>query len=496
MAQHVLERLCHTADTAPDRPAFRELVAGGRATRVLTYAQLARASGALAERLRRQWPERPVAMVSYGNRLEFAVAFFGVLGAGGVVFPIHPRLTDEERRTAARQSGAVAILGSDEACAAVAPLGVKEVSCADMVDEASPAFRSAGLDPARGAAARLYLQSSGTTGAPKIVDRDGPALDAVARNVCDGARLRPEDRVLGVVPAGHSYGVESVMLGPVWAGATILLCQGVDAVLGTQQQDVRPTVIPGVPSLFELFAAAESPLSGPELRLAYSAGANLPRRVYDTCVQRFGVRIGQLYGMTEIGSATFNDPAAPDHDPGGVGAPMGGVKVRIVSPDAGGEGEVAVWAPSMLTRYLPVPGAAQEHPTFLPDGYFPTGDLGRIDADGRLTITGRLKLIVDVGGLKVNLLEVEEALRGYPAVADCAVVAVPVSDTVCRLKAYVVPAAGEGHVPFDEVRAYLRARLSAHKVPRAFELRDALPRSATGKVLRHKLLEGDARAAE
>ncbi|MCH8149612.1 MAG: long-chain fatty acid--CoA ligase, partial [Planctomycetes bacterium] len=253
------------------------------------------------------------------------------------------------------------------------------------------------------------------------------------------------------------------------------------------------TVFPGVPAMFDLLAqlghAGERLTT---LRSAYSAGTMLPAAVFEAFERVFGVRIGQLFGMTEIGSVTFNDPCDESHDPASVGLPMAGVRIRIVDPETRNlsepllpnrEGEVAVSAPSMLTGYLDDDGACQA-PSEICDGFFLTGDLGRLDDRSRLTITGRLKLVIDVGGHKVNLLEVESVLQAHPAVAACVVVPVPVSKTVSRLMALVELDSGEPAPSSDELRSAIRDKLSAHKVPRLIEFRDKLPRSPTGKVLR------------
>jgi long-chain acyl-CoA synthetase len=224
------------------------------------------------------------------------------------------------------------------------------------------------------------------------------------------------------------------------------------------------------------------------LRKAYAAGAPLPASVYEKFEGKYGVRIGQLYGATEIGSVSFADPDGPNFEPRGVGRVFEGVRVWVIDPvtrgeqEVGAEGEVLISAPSMLSSYL-------NEPTPLTDGgFFATGDLGRVDEHGNLIITGRLKLLIEVGGQKVNVLEVEEALMRHPSVGEAAVVAVRVSDTVSRMKAFVTPReAGEAPVP-EELRRFLRERLSAFKVPREIEVRAELPRSASGKVLR-RLLE-------
>jgi acyl-CoA synthetase (AMP-forming)/AMP-acid ligase II len=122
------------------------------------------------------------------------------------------------------------------------------------------------------------------------------------------------------------------------------------------------------------------------------------------------------------------------------------------------------------------------------DGFFPTGDLARLDQQNNLTITGRLKLLIEIGGLKVNVLEVEDLLARHPAVAEAAVVAIRVSDTVSRLKAVITPRDPENPPVPDDIRKFLRQRLTPYKVPRVIEVRESLPRSPAGKILR-RLLE-------
>jgi acyl-CoA synthetase (AMP-forming)/AMP-acid ligase II len=224
------------------------------------------------------------------------------------------------------------------------------------------------------------------------------------------------------------------------------------------------------------------------LRRAYSAGGPLPPAVYEAFRDRFGVRVSQLYGATEIGSVTYGDPLSEHFNPAGVGRPMRGVSVRILDSNnprvdrplpCGAEGHVAISARSMLSHYVGDDTPARE------DGFFLTGDLGRLEASGTLVITGRTKLLIDVGGRKVNPLEVEAVLAEHPLVERCVVVPVLVSDTVSRLKALVVPRGASGGVTADDLRRFARERLAPYKVPRAFELRGTLPISPTGKILRH-----------
>ena len=512
MALQLIRRLREHARIRPHAEALRQVDPTGGGDRVLTYVELCTAVDMLASRIRRELPPDPVILICYPNQLECVVAFYAGLSAGATVFPVHPQSSDVELLEAAGRSRAAAIMGTDRASKLLQTAGLNVVECSTLDTRAagcsplreasrvSPRDSTTAIDLQRSDTARLLLQSSGTTGTPKIVERSGPSLNAVARNIVGSIDLSPDDRLLALIPLCHSYGVEHGMLAPIFAGCCVHLCQKLDAdTILNQLSHGGITVFPGVPSMFEMLAQLGGnthPL--PSLRCAYSAGSILPRKVFEAFRQRFGVNIGQVFGMTEIGTVTFNDPRTEQHDPLSVGVPMEGVRVRVVDPYAprldvplppGEEGEVAISAPSMLTGYLGNGELASnsEGPETMRDGYFFTGDLGRLDERGRLTITGRLKLIVDIGGLKVNLLEVEEALRAHPKVKDCAVIAVPVSETVSRLKAVIVRRDAGADLSFNELRRHLRARLSAHKIPRLFEIRDSLPRSATGKILRHAL---------
>jgi long-chain acyl-CoA synthetase len=270
------------------------------------------------------------------------------------------------------------------------------------------------------------------------------------------------------------------------------LCQGFDtrAVLDPLRQG-RVTVFPGVPSAFEMLASlSDGPSRLPGVRLAYSAGSVLPMSVFEACRRRWGLRVGQLYGSSEVGSVTFNDPTAGDHDPLSAGRPMTDVVAVVVEPGSrsvasalppGVEGELAVHAPSMLHGYV------GEATSPLVEGFFFTGDLARIDTRGAVTVTGRIKLLIDVGATKVNPLEVEEVLAQHEGVRECVVLPVPVTDTVSRLRAVVVPEDRAAPPSAASLRRFVRARLSAHKVPRLVDVVESLPKSPTGKLLRRPI---------
>ncbi|MEM7626676.1 MAG: class I adenylate-forming enzyme family protein [Planctomycetota bacterium] len=457
-----------------------------------TWETLARSTQRVAARLDRDLPPDAVVMLASPNRPEVLPVFLGVLASGRSVFPIDPALTPHEIRTLIQKAGAAALIADDPRRPDLEAIRIPVLPLAELSEDAAPAPAPTSRPPDgwidRGEDAWLLLQSSGTTGGPKIVRRSGPSLDAVARNVAEAVGLRPDDRVVASVPLSHSYGIENCLLAPLVTGATMLHHVAEDHQPGrgfdpTLAVTSGATVLPGVPAMFEMIDRLGAGRG--QLRLAYSAGAPLPPQLADRLEQRDGLRLGQLYGSTEIGSVTFGP------HPLSVGRPMRGVDVRILDPDQpdpahplphGQPGHVAVRAPSMFTRYLGPDTLTAES---VVDGYFLTGDLGRLDDQDNLHITGRLKLLIDIGGVKVNPVEVEQVIASHPAVAECVVMPDPVSPTINRVKAVLTTTGGD--VDQSALRSFLRERLAAHKVPRTFEVRAELPKSPTGKILRRKL---------
>ena len=327
----------------------------------------------------------------------------------------------------------------------------------------------------------LCLPSSGTTGLPKLVRRELSALDAVARQTVRATGLRPDDRMLLAVPISHSYGVDC-LVSAILSGATLELENTFDpARLHARLRETRATVLPVVPVMVEMMVLLSDGVSLPDLRLVYCAGAPLLPSLWCEAKAKLGVKIGVLYGATEMGSVFFEQGGAPGFDPSCVGFPMESATARF-----GGDGEVFIRADSMMSAYWDADNSSGGNGGLTEDGWFATGDLGELTPEGRLRLTGRKKLLIDVGGSKVNPLEVEAILREHSAVAQCVCVAEPVSDTIRRVKALVVMRAGCAFDP-AALKEHCKTLLAAHKVPRIFEERSALPLSPTGKVLRGNL---------
>jgi acyl-CoA synthetase (AMP-forming)/AMP-acid ligase II len=487
----LIDALRAHAASRPDAIAVRE--AGAREERrSLSWSQLGAAAAGFAAELAAARPG-PV-LVSAQNGLEQMVALLGGLWRGADVVVLPPDLPAARVRELARRSGATAAVAGESALPVLAAEGIEARPLASV---ALAAARGRAPEPeaARGA---LVLLTSGTTGIPRLVRRRAAALDAVGCHGAEALGLGPDDVMLLAIPLCHSFGIDQALLCAVTAGCRIELHQGfaLPRVRAALQRD-GVTTLPAVPYLFDLLARSASPgeRPAPALRRAISAGSPLPRAVYDEFGARFDLAIGQIYGATEFGSVTYADPQAPDfRGARGVGRPLRDVEIRILDPEApqperplapGAAGVVAVSAASMFERYVGEP------PPALPGGFFLTGDIGAQDDAGRLELTGRLALLIDVGGRKVNPLEVESVLEAHPAVQAAAVVPARYSRTVSRLKAIIVPD-GESAPDGNALRSYLREQLDDYKIPRRFEFRASLPRSATGKLLRQQLAADEA----
>jgi long-chain acyl-CoA synthetase len=479
----------HACDR-PDALAIRDIDDAGN-ERTLTWRQLRDEALLCANRLRRCREDRTdrtatVALVGAPNRIETTAAILGGLWADADVIPVPPELQPAELLDVARRASVTTVVGTPPVLETFSGLAVERIPLE------SPELGAHAAPPAAptGDGGSILLQSSGTTGAPKIVRRRAAALDAVGEATRDAVGIRESDTMLLCIPLYHSYGIDHGMLAAITAGCSVELHGRFHPPLVRSAfAERRITLMPAVPLMFDALSRTVSKAPPHALRHAVSAGSPLPRRIFDQFLRVFGVKIGQLYGTTEFGSVTYNDPAAAGFEPGSVGRPMNGVQIRILDASemridrplpTGAEGHVAVASPSLLSEYVDDPAA----PTS--DGFFLTGDLGRFDERGCLHLTGRVKLLIDVGGRKVNPLEVESVLTDHRAVSEAVVVATPFSDTAHRLKAIVVPEPGCG-VDAGELKRFARERLSSYKVPRSFEIRTQLPQSPSGKILRSEL---------
>jgi long-chain acyl-CoA synthetase len=343
--------------------------------------------------------------------------------------------------------------------------------------------------------------TGGTTGAPKA------ARLTAANLVANAYQMRlwlPDaasgtEATLGVLPLFHVYGLtDGLLLTVLLAGRLVLLPRfDVDRLL-TAVETERVTLLPAVPPIFAALADAV-PVRHPDLsslRFAISGAMRLDPEVQERFERVTGVPLLQGYGTTECSPATHCNPVEGVRKRGTVGVPLPGTCARIADPGdpnrvlgAGEPGELQVAGPQVSAGYEG-PGGEPE----LVDGrWLRTGDVAVMDADGYFRIVDRLKDVIVVGGFNVYPGEVETVLASLPGVADAVVAGVPDRHRGEVVKAFVVPAPG-AQLTVEQVRAHCAERLSAYKVPRVVEFREALPRSAVGKALRRLLVDGEASA--
>jgi long-chain acyl-CoA synthetase len=465
----VLAALTEAARVRPDEDAVFE------ADRVLTWRGLARRAGGVGRRLAADGigPGDRVA-ITLPTGWRFAVAVLGALGTGAAVTPLNPMLSPDERaRTLAdlRPRLTLDTVGEGQG---------------EMEEWARP------VDPATPA---LILYTSGSTGRPKGAVLSYAALEAALESWAGPVMaLSPADCVLATLPLSHSLGINGALLAPVLAGARVAIVEPFTppAVLAAIARH-RVTVLPAVATMFRRLldspALAGADLSS--LRHALSGAAPCPWDLADEWRRRTGVRILRGYGMTELFRPISFLAGDAREVPGAIGRAVPGVELRVVADDGralgvGETGELWIRTPAAMDGYW---GAPEETAAVLADGWFRTGDLASISPEGFVTIAGRKKELILRGGYSVVPAEVEAVLLAHPAVAEAAVVGRPHPDLGEEVAAFVaLRAAAE---PADLI-AYCRERLAGYKYPRTVTVLAALPKSATGKVLKGQLTTTDA----
>ncbi|MBM4042151.1 MAG: long-chain fatty acid--CoA ligase [Planctomycetes bacterium] len=460
--------LARSVELFASRPAILE---GGRR---VTYAELWDTVQASSRALAACGVEPgSVVALQMANSLESVVTLFAARGLGATVLLLDPALTPEDVGRHCERAGARWLLREG---AGPEPLG--------------------GATPHEGGYAFLVL-SSGTAGRPKIVPRTPEQAVAAVRVLHDTVPYLPEDRVFGIPPFFHNYGLYDVLVKTLASGAMLCLERFVPRRAAATVEREGITVLAATPFMYRLMAEtrfARRP-DFSSVRLAISAGSPLTATVAQAFEQQFGVRIASLYGSTETGpiaitveKGTFYfSPRKVDCplfcEPGCVGRPCKGVEVAILDAEGhrqdacatGEAGQVAVRSPANAPCYL---DDAEASARVFQRGAVLTGDLGRLDADGRLFLLGRHRPMLDVAGKKVSPAEVEACLREHPAVVSALVRSERAAGGGERLVALVEAA---GPVTPLELREHCARHLAGFKVPRDIRLVPSLACGALGK---------------
>ena len=482
-----------TARRLPDRVALRST------DRDWTYRDLGREMTATGTHLRAHGVgtgDRVAIMAS--NRPEVLTAVLGVAEVGAVAVLLSPAWRTTEVAHAVELTGPVLGIADDTSVATLAPaLGADRVL--DLDDPATAAALAAtgpapvhgGTTPPSAGDDAVLVFSSGTTGLPKAVRHTHATLGAATDHWVRSLGLTGDDRFQVATPPSHILGLLN-LLAAVRVGATVRLHRrfDIDAVLAAVEAD-RITLEMAVAPI--ALALADHPdlerydLSS--LRYIMWGATPVTASVADTVTRRTGVRWLPAYGASEVPVLACNPVDRPDAwrlDRAGL-APDD-VELRVVDladgtvlgPDQ--IGEIQARGPSVMAGYLPEADTAAA----FDDGWFRTGDVGRLDADGWVELTDRAKEMIKVNGFQVAPAEIEAVLHGHPDVADCAVFGVD-DERAGEVPVAAVALADRATVTADELRAVVVDRLAAYKQLRAVVLVEEIPRLPSGKVLRRRL---------
>ena len=461
-----------------------------------TYNELLDASSRVATALlagRQDLEEERVAFfVTPGFR--WVAVQWGIWRAGGVAVPLPVGSTRPELDYLIDDTEASTLLFDAEAESFLAPLAAARIIRALPCDQLL-ACQPAELPDVTSERRAMILYTSGTTNRPKGVVTTHATIQAQIVSLVEAWEWSADDRVLLCLPLHHVHGIINVVSCALWSGATCEMLPRFEAnAVWERISGGGLTLFMAVPTIYvKLIAAWEA--ASPErraalsqacskLRLMVSGSAALPIGTLERWKEISGHTLLERYGMTEIGMALSN-PLRGRRTPGSVGTPLPGVEVRLVGDDGkpvapGTPGEIEVRGPSVFAEYWGKPDATRHA---FRDGWFCTGDTAVVE-NGVYRILGRTSLeILKTGGHKVSALEIEEALRGHPAVAECAVVGVPDAEWGERVAVALVLKAGEA-IDLPSLRAWAKEFLAPYKLPSRLLVLDGLPRNTMGKVVK------------
>ena len=495
------------AEAAEDVPERQALVESGG--RTLTWAGLEDEVARIATGLGAQGIRAGQrVMILVGNRIEFVTSYLGVLRAQVVAVPVNPRSTAGEVARMIADSGTRLVVVDDTALDVVRR-ALEQLP--GLGDVAAPTVVVTGAEPGPGevgfAALRAdvvrpvpplpdpeklaaLLYTSGTSGLPRAAMLSHRALLANIEQVAsvEPPMMHGDDVVLGVLPLFHVYGLNAVLGGVLRHRARLLLVEHFEpqAVLDLID-DEACSVVPIAPPVFVHWLPDEHLRErlGP-VRLVLSGSAPLEARVIEEFTSITGIPVHQGYGLTEASPVVTSTLCSRERQAASVGAALPGIELRLVDetrrPVVGEDpGEIQVRGANLFSGYWPDGADGPDA-----DGWYGTGDVGFLDADGDLFLVDRVKELVIVSGFNVYPTEVEDVIREVDGVADAAVIGVPDVETGEAVVAYVVSSRPVTHLE-EAVRAHAVVRLARFKRPSRIEVVDQLPLTVTGKVQKGRL---------
>ncbi|HEY3992303.1 MAG TPA: AMP-binding protein [Ktedonobacteraceae bacterium] len=429
-----------------------------------------------------------------------AVCWLSALSGGHDLIPLAPQATDKEKLAVTQRYQPHILLVEQESDAsgfASAQALVLTQSMCERLIESAPFLP---LPAAREGYA--YLETSGSTGEPKGVILSERQIAWAAEHIHASHELSPQDRGLTVLPFFHVNAPVVSLCASLLAGSSLIIAKR----FSRQQfwhwiEQYKITWASIVPTIVAILQETEKPAFLPgSLRFIRTGSAALPAANLLAFEERFGIPLIETYGLSEAASQIVANPLPPGiHKPGSAGRPTG-VALRICSPRAdleerelrdvypGEVGEVCIAGPGVIEAYEHNEGQAS-----FQDGWFRTGDLGYLDADGYLFLKGRLREVINRGGENIAPCEIEDVLQSYPAVREAAVVGRPDPIYGELVVAYLTVRTNWSAESGEHLRHYITQHLRASKIPVELIILSELPRNATGKIDR-RLLRAHERA--
>ena len=483
-------------------PLFQHAATGGDDVALIddtgryTWAQAATMAAGLGQFIGSQTTSDKVGLF-LPTGVGFLASFYGTLLARKTVVPINFLLGEQEIAHIIKDSGIDTVLTAPPLMEKIAHSGLKVIDLTQL-PKPSPE-QAAGLlklprPQAKPEDLAVIMYTSGTSGMPKGVMLTYGNLQSDTTAAIAHAKLDDHHKFLGILPLFHSTGMLATLLAPVELGSHIVYMGRFHpgAVLRAVKEH-QISVITAVPSMYAAIAKIKDakPDDWKSVYASISGGEPLATVVREAFEAKFACQMFEGYGLTEtIGPIAFNVPQA--RKAGSVGRVIPTAEVKFIDDDgkdlqAGQTGEILMRGPMIMQGYYQLPDVTKEALT--PDGWFKSGDLGHIDPDGYLHVTGRKKDLIIVAGEKAVPREIEDVLRSHPAVADAAAVGKKDPSRGEVVVAFVQLKEGQQATP-DELRDHCRKQdLKQWKVPREVTVVPDLPRTPTGKVLKRVLSE-------
>ena len=437
--------------------------------------------------------------IALPNGAEFLTVFLAAARAGAIAAPLNPAYTADEFEFYMRDADAqLAIVprGEHPARRAAEGLGIPTLDATLDAKGRTTLWRGGVSLAARKDAeppspddVALFLHTSGTTSRPKGVPLTHANLAASLKNIGDTYALSPDDAAMVVMPLFHVHGLIGVALSTLRTGGRAALPDRFSASrFWDVQRETGATWYSAVPTIHQILLMRADGDGAPResFRFIRSCSAALAPSVFAELEERFGAPVLEAYGMTEAAHQMTSNPLPPgERRPGTVGRGTG-VDIGVMDDgDAllspGATGEVVIRGANVTLGYRDNPQANAES---FSNGWFRTGDQGTLDPDGTLTLTGRIKELINRGGEKISPLEVDAALLQHPAVAEAVCFGLPDAKYGETVHAAVTLSADCSE---DDIRAFCGERLAEFKIPDRVHLIETLPRTATGKIQRRHI---------